>query len=314
MSSSPGRRWTSGGWRRCTLPSCCACGRRCAFPGGPGWSGGPCEENGAAIWSRPPTSSPRDCWGFCTGGCSIPCTAASSAIWPRPSPARQRVSHRVNGWRLDEHDLVYLFLDAVVRHEALQTPPRPSVKGDNGGVESLKGKLLVSSPSLYDPNFRRTVVLIGEHSQEGAMGVVLNRASDTTVGEAVPDLSALVDADEPVFVGGPVQPQAVIVLAEFDDPEAAATLVVGDIGFARADGDLALLAASTRRARVFAGYAGWSPGQLEAELEEEAWLVEPADGLDLFPEPGSDLFASVLRRKGGVYRILALMPMDPRTN
>jgi putative transcriptional regulator len=183
-----------------------------------------------------------------------------------------------------------------------------------GGVESLKGKLLVASPSLYDPSFRRTVVLVGEHGEEGAMGLVLNRASQTPVAEALPDLAHLVRPDEPVYVGGPVQPQAILVLAEFDDPEAAASMVVADVGFARADGDPALLAAATRRARVFAGYAGWSPGQLEAELEEEAWLVEPADGLDLFPDPGSDLFASVLRRKGGVYRILALMPLDPRVN
>lgn len=182
------------------------------------------------------------------------------------------------------------------------------------GVESLKGKLLISAPSLFDPNFRRTVVLVAEHGEEGAMGLVLNRASTTTVAEAVPDLAAVVDPEEPVYVGGPVQPQAVLVLAEFDDPEAAATLVTGDVGFARADGDLALLAASTRRARVFAGYAGWSPGQLEAELEEEAWLVEAANGLDLFPEPGADLFASVLRRKGGIYRVLALMPVDPSVN
>lgn len=185
---------------------------------------------------------------------------------------------------------------------------------DNGCVESLKGKLLISAPSLFDPNFRRTVVLVGEHGEEGAMGLILNRASQTTVAEAVPDLAALVDPDEPVYVGGPVQPQAVLVLAEFDDPQAAATIVVGDIGFARADGDLDVLAASTRRARVFAGYAGWSPGQLESELEEEAWLVEPAVGLDLFPEPGSDLFASVLRRKGGTYRVLALMPDNPAVN
>src|SRR5439155_12323285 len=117
-----------------------------------------------------------------------------------------------------------------------------------------------------------------------------------------------------VYVGGPVQPEAVLMLAEFDDAEAAATLVIGDVGFASSDGDLDELASTTRRARVFAGYSGWGPGQLEVELEEESWLVEPAEGVDLFPALGDDLFGSVLRRKGGTYRVLALMPEDPSAN
>jgi putative transcriptional regulator len=181
-------------------------------------------------------------------------------------------------------------------------------------VQSLKGKLLFSTPALFDPNFRRTVVLVAEHSEEGAMGLVLNRPSETTVEEAVPELADVAGADSPVFVGGPVQPQAVLVLAEFEEPEDAATVVVGDIGFARADGDLDDLARLTRRARVFAGYSGWSPGQLESELEEDSWLVEPVDDVDLLADPEEDLFGSALRTKGGTYRILALMPDDPQQN
>lgn len=182
------------------------------------------------------------------------------------------------------------------------------------GSASLKGMLLFSTPALYDPNFRRTVVLVGEHGEEGAMGLVLNHPSETTVGEAVPELADVVEPDEPVYVGGPVQPRAVLVLCEFDDPSVAATVVIGDIGFARSDGDLEQLARATRRARVFAGYSGWSPGQLESELEEDSWLVEPVEGTDLFPEPGADLFGSALRGKGGRYRLLAMMPVDPRQN
>jgi putative transcriptional regulator len=182
------------------------------------------------------------------------------------------------------------------------------------GGESLKGMLLFSMPALYDPNFRRTVVLVGEHGDEGAMGLVLNRASETTVGEAVPELTDVIEPDMPVYVGGPVQPRAILVLAEFDDPTAAATVVCGDIGFARADSDLEHLARAARRARVFAGYSGWSPGQLESELEEDSWLVEPVSGTDLFPDPGEDLFGSALRGKGGRYRVLATMPFDPRLN
>jgi putative transcriptional regulator len=180
--------------------------------------------------------------------------------------------------------------------------------------ESLKGMLLFSTPALFDTNFRRTVVLIAEHGEDGAMGLVLNRASETTVGEAVPDLAEVVEPESQVFVGGPVQPRAVLVLAEFDDPSVAATVVTGDIGFARADGDLADLAHATRRTRVFAGYSGWAAGQLEAELEEDSWLVEPVEDIDVFPEPGEDLFGTALRTKGGHYRLLAMMPDDPRQN
>jgi putative transcriptional regulator len=183
-----------------------------------------------------------------------------------------------------------------------------------GLVDSLRGTLLVSTPALFDPNFRRTVILVGEHGDEGAMGLVLNRASATTVGEAVPDLAEVAGADAFVFIGGPVQPNAVIVLAEFDDPTAAASLVVRDVGFARGDGDLAHLARATRRARVFAGYSGWSPGQLETELDEDSWLTEPVGDNDLFPEPDEDLFAETLWRKGGPFRLLSTMPDDPSAN
>jgi putative transcriptional regulator len=181
-------------------------------------------------------------------------------------------------------------------------------------VNSLKGRLLVATPALFDPNFRRAVVLVGEHGEEGAMGLVLNRPADVIVGDAVPPLAVVAGEESRVYVGGPVQPEAVLVLAEFDDPSVAATIVVGDVGFASSDDDLEALAGATRRARVFAGYAGWGPGQLESELEEESWLVEPADGVDLFPGSDDDLFASVLSRKGGTYRVLALMPEDPSTN
>ncbi len=145
------------------------------------------------------------------------------------------------------------------------------------------------------------------------MGLILNRPSETTVGDALPELGDVAGHDAPVFIGGPVQADAVIVLAEFDDVRASAGLVVGDLGFARADGDLSVLGESTRRARVFAGYSGWGPGQLEAELDEASWLVEPAEGIDLLPEPGEDLFGEVVRRKGGSYRLLATMPEDPAT-
>jgi putative transcriptional regulator len=181
-------------------------------------------------------------------------------------------------------------------------------------VDSLRGQLLLASPALFDPNFRRSVVLVTEHNEDGAAGLVLNRQSETEVAEAIPGLQQLVEEGERVYVGGPVQQEAVLVLAEFDDPSDAAMLVVDDVGFLPGDGDFELLAGTTRRARVFAGYAGWGPGQLESELEESSWIVAPSGGRDLFSEPESDLWGSVLRDKGGVYRVVALMPEDPSAN
>jgi putative transcriptional regulator len=144
------------------------------------------------------------------------------------------------------------------------------------------------------------------------MGVVLNRPSEALAVEAVPQLEALVEAEAPLWVGGPVEPSGVVVLAEFTDPAESASIVVGDVGFIPADGDAALLAASIGRCRVFAGYSGWAPGQLEAELEESAWIVEPARPEDVFAD--GDLWGTVLRRKGGEFRLIATMPPDPTLN
>jgi putative transcriptional regulator len=165
-------------------------------------------------------------------------------------------------------------------------------------VESLKGQLLLASPALFDPNFRRAVVLVTEHNEEGAAGIVLNRPSRTAVADAVPDLLPLVDEEEPVYVGGPVQESAVLVLAEFDDPGEAAMLIVDDVGFVPGDGDFDLLAAATRRVRVFAGYAGWGPGQLEAELEESSWLLSDVATDLIFSVPPDRMWETAIRRLG----------------
>src|SRR4051794_39683991 len=177
----------------------------------------------------------------------------------------------------------------------------------------LQGKLLIAAPSLLDPNFKRSVVLVAQHTDEGAMGLVLNRPSETTVFEAVPALGELAGDDATVWAGGPVEPSGVIVLAEFDQPEDAAELIFDDVGFMSAEADPAAIALATRRARVFAGYAGWGAGQLEAEMEEESWFTADAIGDDVFNE-SDDLWSVVLSRKGGPYALLAKMPPDPSLN
>ena len=181
-------------------------------------------------------------------------------------------------------------------------------------MESLRGQLLVAAPALLDPNFVRTVILIAEHSDDGALGVVLNRPSEATVGDVVPDLGSVVDLDEPVFAGGPVQPGGVIVLAEFDDPGEAALPIDGDLGFVALEADLDALGGGTRRARAFAGHAGWGPGQLDGELEEEAWFGAPFRREDAFTDAPDELWSRALLRKGGAYALVARMPLDPSLN
>jgi len=181
-------------------------------------------------------------------------------------------------------------------------------------VDSLKAHLLIAGPTLLDPNFARTVVLVAEHGTDGAMGVVLNRPTETRVADAVPPLEDLVPHGEPVYVGGPVQESGVVALAEFADPAEAAAVVLGDVGFLAAAQQEPLPASGTGRARVFAGHAGWGPGQLDAELERDYWIVEPATEEDVFAEDANGLWERVLERKGGQYALLARMPLDPRMN
>jgi putative transcriptional regulator len=185
--------------------------------------------------------------------------------------------------------------------------------GENAGVPSLRGQLLVAGPALEDPNFRRTVVLVGEHGDEGSMGIVLNRVSGVPVADAVPPMSPLTGPDEPVYLGGPVQPQAVVVLADFADP-AGADLVVGSVGFLPGEIEDVTALGELRRVRVFAGYAGWAPGQLEGELEERSWIVLDAQASDVFTEAPERLWGEVLRRGGPAHAVLALLPDDPRVN
>ena len=172
--------------------------------------------------------------------------------------------------------------------------------------ESLNGKLLIASPSMAD-YFHRTVILMVEHSPDGAFGLVLNRPSGTTVGEASPDLAELIGDDHLLHVGGPVQPSAVTAIGEHPDPATATKLIVGSVGMVDLDDPPEL-----SRLRVFAGYAGWGPGQLDGELEQEAWIVDEANPDD--PFDGADLWAHVLARKGGEYALLARMPPDPSVN
>ena len=178
-------------------------------------------------------------------------------------------------------------------------------------AEPLRGSLLIAGPTLLDPNFRRTVVLVAEHTDEGAMGVILNRPSGMTVADAAPDLEPLVGGEAPIYAGGPVQPTAGVVLAEVADPEEP---IFDDVVLLPGLTELGEVADDAARVRVFAGYAGWGPGQLDAELERDDWIVEPASTDDVFSERPDSLWVDVLVRKGGQYALVARMPEDPSLN
>jgi putative transcriptional regulator len=179
--------------------------------------------------------------------------------------------------------------------------------------DALKGSLLVATPTLLDPNFRRTVVLLLEHTEEGAVGVVLNRPSETPTGEAIPDLADVVPDDDPVFIGGPVSPGSVIALGDHVEPDGldvvCGTVAAVEFGTSREE-----LADQVTRVRAFAGYAGWGSGQLEGEIEEEAWITAAALADDVFTPDPDGLWSQVLERMGNQFALLARMPDDPRMN
>ncbi len=181
-------------------------------------------------------------------------------------------------------------------------------------MESARGQLLIAGPMLLDPNFWRTVVLVVEHTDEGALGLVLNRPSETAVGDAVPQLAELVDLDDRLYIGGPVQPSAVIVLAEFEDPGDAALLAFDDVGVLGSGPSEDEPVAGIRSGRPFVGHAGWGPGQLDSELERGDWITESAKLQDAFTVDPEDLWSEVLTRKGGSYALVARMPPDPSVN
>lgn len=180
-------------------------------------------------------------------------------------------------------------------------------------VESLKGKLLISSAALYDPNFRHTVVLIGEHDDSGAVGVILNRPLEPTVGEVAPTLSELVGADDRVYEGGPVARNQAVLLAEIATAGSIDVPVFGDVGFLT--GEIpSEVRPSVTRARVFVGHAGWGAGQLEAEMAADSWIVEEATADDVFSPLATELWHRILERKGPPYDTLSLIPFDPSMN
>jgi putative transcriptional regulator len=178
--------------------------------------------------------------------------------------------------------------------------------GHHQDMASLRGRLLLAGPGLIDPNFFRTVVLMLEHSDEGALGVVLNRPTDLPVRDALPPWADTVSDPPVVFVGGPVAPGTAIALGRSTDVEP----VVGAFGMV----DLEEEPATWRDVRLFSGYAGWGPGQLEAEVDEDAWIVLDPRPEDVATGEADDLWSRVLARQRGPLSLLARYPDEPAFN
>lgn len=183
-------------------------------------------------------------------------------------------------------------------------------------MESLAGRLLVASPDLIDPNFKRTVIYISNHSAEGAFGLVLNRPVDgSSVADHLPSWAPLLSEPGVIFAGGPVEPESAFALVRAEDePPAVWAHVDGPIGLVPLDADPAEFGHLLSGLRIFAGYAGWGAGQLDGEIEEKAWFVLDAEPDDIFRADTESLYRRVLRRQRGKTAMYAYFPENPRQN
>jgi len=181
--------------------------------------------------------------------------------------------------------------------------------------KSLKGQLILDNGKLRGSFFHRSVILICQHDSEGAFGLVLNHATSNKVGEAV--VANLPDTlkKEPLFLGGPVQPQALSFL--HNDNYLPEANVLTNLSLGHSLDSLVELSESfspTQKLKIFAGYAGWSPGQLEDEMKRDTWMVHPASvDLVFHPNP-TQLWPLILKDKGWKYRLIAEGPEDPSWN
>jgi putative transcriptional regulator len=183
-------------------------------------------------------------------------------------------------------------------------------------MRSLRGKLLVATPGLLDPNFARAVVLLLDHDIDGAFGVVLNRPTDASLTDALPRWAGTGGEPEVVFIGGPVNPQGAIGLALTslgEEPLGFAPLH-GGLGIVDLELEPAVIRPRVERLRVFAGHSGWGSAQLDGEIASGSWFVVDADPGDPWSVDPLRLWRDVLRRQSGRVRVFANFPDDVRSN
>ncbi|MCV2394259.1 YqgE/AlgH family protein [Actinotalea sp. M2MS4P-6] len=182
---------------------------------------------------------------------------------------------------------------------------------------SLTGRLLVAAPGMRDPNFARSVVLLLDHGDDGAFGVVINRPLEVDVDEVLPDWQPFATPPGRLFQGGPVGLDGalgVVLVPDGSVPPPGVDRVTGPFGLVDLDTPTDEVASRLGELRVFAGHSGWSGGQLEAEIARGDWLVLAADERDPFSGSPERLWSQVLRRQGGDLALFAGAPVDPRLN
>lgn len=186
------------------------------------------------------------------------------------------------------------------------------------GTPPTKGRLLIATPPLDDPNFDRTVIYMLEHQDAGALGVVINRPTDEPLTEPLDRWSDLQPTPAHIFRGGPVEPDALIALALANEPVIEGTdelsPISGRVTSADLTTDPAFVAGVVSAVRIFRGYAGWGPGQLESEIEFGSWLILDAEPDDMFATKPDELWRTILRRQGGRLAWLADAPDDLSAN
>jgi putative transcriptional regulator len=182
------------------------------------------------------------------------------------------------------------------------------------GLPPAAGRLLISAPALRDAPFARSIVYLLEHGDVGTVGVILNRPSHTPVGQVLPDWHDLVSEPAVIFGGGPVMPDGALCLGEFRGEGPGIRQVFGQLATVDLDADAALVTSITGRMRVYAGHAGWAPGQLADELTAGAWYVVAGSPDDVFSDEPGRLWRRVLGRQPPPLRLLATYPPDPLLN
>lgn len=175
--------------------------------------------------------------------------------------------------------------------------------------DSVGGRLLVAAPSLRGGIFERSVVFVLHHDSEGAVGLVLNRPGETRVASALPSWAELATPPQVVFAGGPVATSQLLGLARRSGASPGSLEVIATLSL-----DAEPEPGQASAIRLFAGYAGWAPGQLEGEIEVGGWFVVPAAADDPFSASPEQLWRSVLRRQSGALALLATFPEDPSLN
>lgn len=184
-------------------------------------------------------------------------------------------------------------------------------------TELGKGIFLVATPQLRDPNFRQTVVLLCEHGDEGALGVVVNRPTAMSISEALPQVPIIEGASHVLYAGGPVQTNHVMLLYRVDQlPENShhvfdGVCLGGDMGVV----ERILTGPTTKDSfRAYLGYSGWGPGQLESEMKTGSWITLPADSKMVFEKDPAQVWQEILLSLGDAYQHYADMPFDPSCN